>query len=281
MSRTISANLKAHYAEHITTIARCWKITRTDAVEFNFTDHDSDIVYDGDAYKSLESGQTTAMSAKDDMSVDVFDIEIVLSASGIDGDDVKAKLFDHATIWVFELDYTTISDGVITLAYGRVGEIELFENYVRVEFRSLSEELKKNIGRSYLNECDAQFGDSRCGLDLDSEGYTSIGTVNVVTDRANFSTSGAGGASYTNGRIEFTSGANDGLTMEIKSWSSNNMVLVLPMPFNPANGDAYKAYYGCGKTLAICRDTYDNVVNYRGFPHLPGTDAMLDYPDAE
>jgi hypothetical protein len=35
---------------------------------------------------------------------------------------------------------------------------------------------------------------------------------------------------------------------------------------------------GCDRALATCRDRFDNVPNFRGFPHIPGTDFVLHYP---
>jgi hypothetical protein len=35
---------------------------------------------------------------------------------------------------------------------------------------------------------------------------------------------------------------------------------------------------GCDRALATCRDRFDNVANFRGFPHIPGNDFVLRYP---
>jgi hypothetical protein len=35
---------------------------------------------------------------------------------------------------------------------------------------------------------------------------------------------------------------------------------------------------GCDRRLTTCRDRFDNVVNFRGFPHIPGNDFILKYP---
>jgi hypothetical protein len=35
---------------------------------------------------------------------------------------------------------------------------------------------------------------------------------------------------------------------------------------------------GCDRRLATCRDRFGNVVNFRGFPHIPGNDVVLRYP---
>jgi hypothetical protein len=35
---------------------------------------------------------------------------------------------------------------------------------------------------------------------------------------------------------------------------------------------------GCDRRLGTCRNRFDNVANFRGFPHIPGTDFVLRYP---
>jgi len=36
----------------------------------------------------------------------------------------------------------------------------------------------------------------------------------------------------------------------------------------------------CDQTFTTCRDTFDNVMNFRGFEHMPGTDFLLAGPAA-
>jgi hypothetical protein len=47
------------------------------------------------------------------------------------------------------------------------------------------------------------------------------------------------------------------------------------MPFEVVVGDAYSLLPGCRKRLAEdCRDKFNNVVNFRGFPHVPGINRL-------
>ncbi len=43
-------------------------------------------------------------------------------------------------------------------------------------------------------------------------------------------------------------------------------------------GDVFTIRPGCDKTFATCQAKLDNAVNFRGFPHVPGTDQVLSYP---
>ena len=44
-----------------------------------------------------------------------------------------------------------------------------------------------------------------------------------------------------------------------------------------AVADAFTVTAGCDKRFVTCRDTFDNVVNFRGFPHIPGNDFVARY----
>ncbi len=87
---------------------------------------------------------------------------------------------------------------------------------------------------------------------------------------------------YKYGAITWTSGANDGLVMEVKGWtdSTRELELFLPMPYAMAVGDRFSIYPGCDKTKEVCFTTFDNIDNMRAEPHVPGEDGTLRYPDA-
>lgn len=101
--------------------------------------------------------------------------------------------------------------------------------------------------------------------------YTGGGTVTPL---------GGGSAGYFDyGVMTFTSGANAGLSMEVRSYVPGSWVLVLPMPYPALAGDAYEMTPGCDKTLPTCKAKFNqpegNVVNFRGEWYLPGNDKIL------
>jgi uncharacterized phage protein (TIGR02218 family) len=59
------------------------------------------------------------------------------------------------------------------------------------------------------------------------------------------------------------------------------LTLFLPALYSIELDDAFTIRPGCDKTFATCRAKFDNAVNFRGFPHVPGTDQVLSYPDAQ
>jgi uncharacterized phage protein (TIGR02218 family) len=110
----------------------------------------------------------------------------------------------------------------------------------------------------------------------------SVTAVNVA--RRDFQTTVSQTTNYfKRGYVKWTSGDNTGLTMEVnKSFgTAGRIVLWLPMPYNVAVGDTFNVVAGCDRLYSTCINKFDNVVNFRGFPWIPGTDAVLRTPDAK
>ena len=67
--------------------------------------------------------------------------------------------------------------------------------------------------------------------------------------------------------------------VEINDWSSaGGVALWTSLPEPPAVGDTLTLTQGCGKTRADCM-AFGNIVNFRGFPDVPGSDQVLRYPN--
>ncbi len=45
-----------------------------------------------------------------------------------------------------------------------------------------------------------------------------------------------------------------------------------------ARGDAVRIEAGCDKRAETCRLKFNNLLNFRGFPHIPGEDWQMSYP---
>ena len=87
---------------------------------------------------------------------------------------------------------------------------------------------------------------------------------------------------FNYGAVIFESGLNAELAMEVKDWTQSNsrLELFLPLSFTIAVGDRFRVYAGCDKRLTTCINKFDNVVNFRGEPYVPGQDEFYTYPDA-
>ncbi len=45
-----------------------------------------------------------------------------------------------------------------------------------------------------------------------------------------------------------------------------------------APGDAFIVTAGCDKQFGTCKAKFANAANFRGFPYMPGNDAVTSYP---
>ena len=72
-----------------------------------------------------------------------------------------------------------------------------------------------------------------------------------------------------------TSGLYDHAMLDalVEHLSERGAAPVLPI----AEGDGFIARAGCDKRIATCSAKFANVANFRGFPNIPGQDAILRY----
>lgn len=275
--KQISTELAAHIASEVTTLATCWKLTRRDSIVFGFTDHDTDIIIDSVIYKAASGFTPSAIQNSSSLSVDNLDIEGMLSAGNVTEADIMAGLYDFAEIEIFQVNYNDITQGNLKLRRGWLGEVSIINQQFVAEVRGLTQRLSQTIGELYSASCRATFADSRCKIDPTT--YTVTGTVSRVASNREFVdfTRTETSSLFNFGKITFSSGANNGLSMEVKEFiSGGKVILVLPMPYSINAGDSYSMIQGCDKTLQTCTGQYNNVVNFRGEPHVPGLDSMLE-----
>jgi len=275
--KTISGALAAHYAGTVTTIATCWKVTRADSQVFGFTDHRYDIVFLGVTYAAATGHDTTDVDSSSDLSVDNLDVTGFLDDDSLRESDLIAGVWDFARVEIFEVNYADLTMGARQLRSGWLGEVRIQSRPRQfiAELRGLSYTLQQTIGEVYTPSCRADLGDARCGVNVPA--LTASGqSVTSVTDRRTFVASGLADGAWTAGKVTFTSGANAGFAMEVKSWTNGTktLVLSLPMPYPIAVADVFTVQPGCLKRITDCRDTYNNVVNFRGEPYVPGIDLL-------
>jgi len=278
--KQISSQLAAHLAGEVTTLATCWKLTRRDTTVFGFTDHDQDIVYSGITYKAATGFTPSAIQNSGSLKVDNLDVEGMISAGSITEVDILAGLYDFAEIEIFQVNYTDLTQGDLKLRRGWLGEVSLYKQQFVAEVRGLTQCLSQNMGELYSASCRATLGDSRCTVTLSS--YTVTGSVTSVSSNLQFTDTSRTEVNdiFSSGKITFSSGANNGISMEIKQYintgSGGQLTLVLPMPYTIQVSDTYSLSQGCDKTLSTCFSRFNNVVNFRGEPLVPGLDRMLE-----
>lgn len=280
---TIGAALEAHLQGEVTTVCTLWKVTRVDGDVFGFTDHDKNLSVSSVTYAAATGYTRSAVRASLDLAADGVEVQGLLDSSSLTADDIRAGIWDYATVEIMLVNWADVSMGTLTLGKGRIGQVRDGRQTFVAELMGLSKHLQQPIGRLYMPGCDADLGDSRCGVALaGSPGFTVAGTITGVTSKRVFADTARAEADgyFDGGKITFTSGNNSGLSMEVKTFLQGSpaagvISLQLPMPFTVQAGDAYSMHAGCDKTFSTCGTKFANAVNFQGFPHVPGLDRLM------
>lgn len=220
--KTISSTLLAHMALETTSLATCWRIVRTDGVEFYFTDHDVNLIVDGNTYKADSGYKRTAIQNDSSLAVDNLDIEGVFDDDAITAEDLRAGIFDSAEVYIFLVNWADLTQGILKMRRGRLGEVSLTEQGVfRTELRGLTQYLSQKIGEVYSPECRADLGDTRCKVPirpvtlLRETAYT-LGTFVIHPTN----TGVTGQAQYENRMYECTTAGTTDLLANLPNYST-------------------------------------------------------------
>jgi uncharacterized phage protein (TIGR02218 family) len=281
--KALPAGLQAHLDSGTTTLAWCWRIARRDGVVLGFTDHDRSLTFGGTEFEPESGFAASELRAGVDLAVDAQDAEGVLSSDRITETDILDGRWDNAAVELWRVNWADTSQRVL-LRRGAVGQIRRGRMAFVAEVRSLAHVLGQTVGRTFQAGCDAALGDARCGIDLENTIYKGTGIVtDLLRDRA-FMASGLSGFDagwFTSGTITWTTGANAGRITEVLSHGLADAIATLTLLEAPvraiAEGDSFVARAGCDKRIATCGAKFANVASFRGFPNIPGQDAVLRY----
>ncbi|MGZ3325693.1 MAG: baseplate hub domain-containing protein [Xanthobacteraceae bacterium] len=374
--------MKAWYASGATTATTCWKATLQNGTVVAATKLDRDLVIDGVTYQSVIGYLDSDVASSSELNPDNLEVEGFLQSPAITAADIHSGAWDYAAIEMFEVNYNDLTMGKNILRSGTLGEVKGGRIKFTAELRGLMQAYTNTVVRLMTKDCNADFGDARCKVNIAS--YTATGTVqaanstnSVIYDSSRIEP-GADGAKaitgisqaspavvqcpghgftqnatvqlsdivgcvlagatkdgmfyagsgdglngllfqitlvdadhfsipvdtraynsneaqgvtdplqvyspyvsgglahpanasgyFDHGKITFTSGENAGLSMEVKAYAPGVISLMLPMPYEIAVGDAYTMISGCNQAFETCKNRYNNVINFRGFPNLP------------
>ena len=281
--RTIPDALQAKLDSGVTTLCRCWVIIRADGLVQGFTDHDEDVPLNSIVCRTGSGLSGSESTQKIGLAIDSSEISGALSSETLNEPDLAAGRYDAATVELWLTDWTEPELSVL-LAKGVLGEVKRESAAFTAEVRGLSDQLLQESGRLYTVTCSADLGDARCKIDLTNSAF--LGNGVVAEQRANSAFSANGLDRFDDGwfragKLAFTSGANDGLSVEVKNHRNDGAVTIelwQVMPEAIAAGDTFVISAGCDKRFQTCHERFNNIINFRGFPHIPGNDFVVSYP---
>lgn len=295
--KNVSSAFKAHMAQDTTTLAVLWRAVRTDGVIFGFTTHDQDITYQGQLYLAMTGLLPSAIVNGSDLSVDNLEVTAFLDSAAITEQDIREGLWDFAEIEEYLVNWDDLSMGDLKLRKGTTGNVQMGKpatGLFTAELRGITQLLSTIIGHLYGPECRADLGDAQCTIDLAA--LTQTGVITSVQSTMLVTVSGINGVGddptgeggyFDDGILTFTSGPNINLALQVKNWSgtisnggTSQISFFLPLFFKPNPGDTFTVEPGCDHARTTCFTKFNNIINFRGEPDIPGTDALISYPDA-
>ncbi|QIE41650.1 DUF2163 domain-containing protein [Rhodobacteraceae bacterium SC52] len=280
----LQAALAAHLATGVTNLCRCWSVQRQDGETFGFTDHDKDISFDGVIFRADTGLTGQAIQQTTGLSVDNGEALGALSDASVTEADLVAGRFDSAAVRAWLVNWKAPAERHL-LFDGTIGEVQSGGGAFRAELRGLSERMNQPHGRVFQRQCSANLGDGQCKVSLAGAPFVATAQIASVLGRQEFTLSGLGGYGvdwFVRGHFEMVSGNASGLAAMIKSdeliGTERQMRLWQELRAAPAVGDLVRLRVGCDKRADTCRNKFNNFLNFRGFPHIPGEDWLMAYP---
>lgn len=284
MPKQIPVALQTHLDQEATTLCTLTRVECKDGTVLGFADLDANVVYDdGDGsvtYYAENGGFSLArVTASADTSVDNSELQGWVSATGITEASIRAGLFDYARVRIYRVNYMDLTNGHEIVATGTAGETTYSENGWRTEFRAIKQQLKQTFSNLYSIACPVKFGSTKCG-----KAFTwASGTVSLVgleTDRVfEDSSRTEADAFYNLGVVEWLTGDNAGIEMEVDTFAADAFALSLPLPYPISIGDTYQVRKDCSKVWddadngCLFHWAAERADHFRGQPHIPIADA--------
>ena len=299
MSKTIPSALQTHYNLRARTTCGLLKITPnvgfegTPLPDIGMGTTNGPLTYnDGDGavvYSAIGGFVPSSMVATADFSVDNGEVDILIPAYDL-GPIVEAHVnagrYDFSEFTYYRVNYKDLTTGRHeVVAHGSIGQMRVVNGLVvATELRSLMQQYRQSVCEVDSITCRNEFGDARCGVDVDALWVS--GSVTSVGSEADciFSDSSRAEADdyFAPGMVRWTSGNNTGRSYEVELFASDTFTLTFPTAFDIEVGDDYEVRKHCRKRyLEDCIGEWENGLNFNGEPYIPvGDEAALATPGA-
>lgn len=287
--RSMSSGFRTAIQLGTTDIARTWTITRRDGTIFRFTDHSDNLIIGGNTYYATDSFELSSINHtiyKGAQSITIKAIFGTNPATHISFNDVRLGMFDSAGFSVDYVIWSNTSLGQANFMRGELGvwNVDVLAGFATVEANGVLDRAIQSTGEVFGPECRADLGDSRCGVNLAS--FSTTGTVVSITNNrkfvATFSVNPAN-FEYSFGKLTWTSGNNNGARCEViyqvAAGADDTVVLAFSTAGAIQVGDTFSISKGCDKMPSTCTTVFNNMINYRGEPFVPGPKAISDRPE--
>lgn len=261
----------------LTSLAFCWRLERGDGAGLALTSSDGDLVLDDIRYRSAPGVTPAAVSRSLGLEPDSGEVAGALSAGSLAEADMALGRWNGASVNLVAVDWSDAAADAVPLMRGELGEVSIEGESFSAELRGAASRLVKAPCPSTSPECRAAFGDKQCRVDL--AGRTRRAKLISAQDNL-LELDSPAGEEFLFGRLRYLGGENCGLSTLILAVNGTRLS-VRDRPRAAVDpGTIVELRQGCDKRFETCMSRFQNAVNFRGEPHLPGTDLLTRYPGA-
>lgn len=163
--RDIPVELATRIESGASTLCHAWLLRRADGVEAGFTDHDRDLNVGGVLCLAASGWMIGATESSVGLAAGSAAVAGVLDDVSIRESDIAAGLYDRAEVALWRVDWRR-PDLKVRLWLAGLARIRREGESFTAELEGPMASLERVVGRTYGRDCDAQFGDERCKVDL-------------------------------------------------------------------------------------------------------------------
>lgn len=260
----------------VTSMALCWQLERCDGAGIALTSHDRSLAHNDVCFEPAPGMMPASIVRSLGLEPDSSEVAGALSSDALDARDLELGRWDHAAVQLTACDWQTEGSPIVLLG-GEIGTVAIKDEAFTADLLGAASKLDAAVCPATSAECRAHFGDKDCRIDL--AGRTIVAMV-TAAEGGTLTLDQQVDDRFVLGRARYLSGANCGIATVILS-SSGNSIWVRDLPRAAVEeGTRIELREGCDRRFATCVSRFDNAVNFRGEPHLPGNDLLTRYPGA-
>lgn len=258
----------------------------TNGTILRYTSHDQDISYGGNTYlcdslliKRDRVRLCTGVEVDElNLTVNYDDSEIIANNMTFPV-MIHKGIFDTAKFTMYRAFFNNWGEitpvGVIKRFAGKVADATVTHKEGKLTIASALEILNVKMPKNLVQaSCSRVLYTEPCGVIKENFKYDYTALAGSTNSKLTVSAL-SGGAGWGNlGTLICVTGANAGIKRTIKAYAGTSITTILPFPNAIQEGDTFTAYAGCDGTYETCKNKFNNLQHFRGYPFVPQPEVV-------
>lgn len=250
---------------------------------YRYADYDMNVGVGGKLYPCGKRPLFKRGAIKNSSSIQVDKVSVTWT---VDESDIvgglpilraaHAGMLDDGTLEILRC-YMSAPGVVIATVSLFCGEIYVRDGgglELKLDVKSAAQRFKSTFPRNrYYPNCPWTLYGAGCGLV--QAAWAAVGTVTGGSNREILTGLSFPAGYYAQGTLQWLTGANAGTTSSIKSSPAGRLNLLVAPEEAVSAGDTFRVYPGCDKSVATCRNKFNNWLNNRATPYVPLKETLI------